>query len=51
MTDVRPVRWVGGADGFVRILDQTQLPTEVVFRDCRTVDDVWEAIRTLRVRG
>jgi methylthioribose-1-phosphate isomerase len=47
----RAVEWIGGVDGFVRILDQTRLPTEVVFRDCRTVEEVWEAIRSLRVRG
>ena len=38
-------------DGHLRLLDQTRLPAEVVFRDCRTVEDVWEAIRSLRVRG
>jgi methylthioribose-1-phosphate isomerase len=33
------------------MLDQTRLPHEVVEHECRTVDDVWEAIRVLRVRG
>ncbi len=47
----RTVEWVGGTDGFLRVLDQTRLPTEVVFKDCRTVEEVWEAIRSLRVRG
>ena len=47
----RTIEWVGGRDGFVRLLDQTLLPTEVVYRDCRTVEEVWEAIRSLRVRG
>jgi len=45
------LEWVGDADGFLRLIDQTRLPTEVVLRDCRTVEDVWEAIRVLRVRG
>jgi methylthioribose-1-phosphate isomerase len=45
------ITWVGDVDGFVRLLDQTLLPTEVVYRDCRTVEEVWEAIRSLRVRG
>ncbi len=47
----RTIAWVGGTDGFVRLLDQTLLPTRVEYRDCRTVEEVWEAIRTLRVRG
>jgi methylthioribose-1-phosphate isomerase len=46
------VGWVGGAaDGFVRLIDQTRLPTEFVRIDCRDVPTVWEAIRSLRVRG
>jgi methylthioribose-1-phosphate isomerase len=47
----RTIAWIGATDGFVRILDQTLLPTEVQYRDCRTVQNVWEAIRSLRVRG
>jgi methylthioribose-1-phosphate isomerase len=45
------VEWVGGRDGCLRLLDQTRLPTDVAYRDCRSVEDVWEAIRSLRVRG
>jgi methylthioribose-1-phosphate isomerase len=48
---VRTIDWVGGIDGFVRLIDQTLLPTQIEYRDCRTVEDVWEAIRSLRVRG
>jgi methylthioribose-1-phosphate isomerase len=51
MTTVRAVEWVGGPDGFLRLLDQTLLPTQVVYRDCRTVEEVREAICALRVRG
>lgn len=48
----RALEWVGDAErGFLRLLDQTRLPTEVTFRDCHTVEEVWEAIRCLRVRG
>ncbi|HEX4589519.1 MAG TPA: hypothetical protein VH120_06300, partial [Gemmataceae bacterium] len=47
----RTMEWIGENDGFLRLLDQTRLPGEVVYRDCRTATDVWEAIRTLRVRG
>jgi methylthioribose-1-phosphate isomerase len=47
----RTAEWVGGTTGFLRLLDQTRLPAEVVYRDCNTVEAVWEAIRSLRVRG
>jgi methylthioribose-1-phosphate isomerase len=47
----RTLEWIGGLDGFLRLLDQTRLPGEVVHKDCRTVEDVWESIRSLRVRG
>jgi methylthioribose-1-phosphate isomerase len=47
----RSIEWIGGADGFLRLLDQTLLPTTIAYRDCHCVGDVWEAIRSLRVRG
>jgi methylthioribose-1-phosphate isomerase len=47
----KTIEWVGDAGGFVRLIDQTRLPTELVYTDCRTVEEVWEAIRALRVRG
>ena len=43
--------WIGGPDGCLRLLDQTRLPTEEVTLDCRDVETVWEAIKSLRVRG
>jgi methylthioribose-1-phosphate isomerase len=45
------VAWIGGVDGYLRLLDQTLLPGTVETIDCRTVEQVWEAIRALRVRG
>lgn len=45
---VRPMYWLGDA---LLILDQTRLPTSIVYRELRTVQGVAEAIRTLRVRG
>lgn len=45
------IEWVGAADGYLRLLDQTRLPLEVAFIDCRDVDSIFEAIRSLRVRG
>src|SRR5262249_38282177 len=34
-----------------RLIDQTLLPTRLEYRACKTVEEVWEAIKTLRVRG
>src|SRR5271157_248108 len=46
------VHWVGdAATGFPRLIDQTLLPNEYVEVDCRDVPAVWEAIKSLRVRG
>jgi methylthioribose-1-phosphate isomerase len=45
------VQWVGDVEGCLRLLDQTRLPVEVQFIDCHDVDAVFEAIRSLRVRG
>jgi methylthioribose-1-phosphate isomerase len=41
----------GQSDGYLVLLDQTLLPTQVVEIECHTVQDVWEAIRVLQVRG
>jgi methylthioribose-1-phosphate isomerase len=45
------LRWIGGADGHLRLIDQTRLPVECVEIECRSVESVWEAIKLLRVRG
>jgi methylthioribose-1-phosphate isomerase len=45
------VDWVGGLGGHIRIIDQTRLPAELVYLDCRDVETLWEAIHALRVRG
>src|SRR4051812_35356991 len=51
MASPRTIEWVGGVDGFVQLIDQTLLPTTLQYRECRTPEEVWEAIRSLRVRG
>lgn len=38
-------------DGRVIILDQTQLPTKKLFIEVKNVEQMWEAIKSLRVRG
>ncbi len=45
---VPTVEWKNGA---VRLLDQSRLPTQVEFLDCRDYQAVAEAIRHLKVRG
>ena len=50
-SSLETLRWQGDVDGHLMLLDQTRLPGEVVEIECRRVDDVWEAIRSLRVRG
>jgi len=45
------IEWIGDVNGFIRILDQTRLPAELVYLDCHDAETVWEAIRSLRVRG
>jgi methylthioribose-1-phosphate isomerase len=45
------VRWVGEIDGYMEIIDQTLLPVEFRFITLRTVEEVWEAIKALKVRG
>jgi methylthioribose-1-phosphate isomerase len=49
MDVIQPVSW--GPDGGVRILDQRELPRREVYRDLRTVEEVYDAILTLSVRG
>lgn len=45
------LRWCGGADGMLKLIDQTRLPIETSEIDCTCVEDVWQAIRRLSVRG
>jgi methylthioribose-1-phosphate isomerase len=51
MKHVETLRWVGGVDGHLVLIDQTLLPLQFVQIECRDVETLWEAIRTLRIRG
>ena len=53
MTAPRPaVAWIGDADtGHLQLIDQTLLPIEYHELALHTVEEVWEAIKLLRVRG
>lgn len=46
--DIAPVRY---EDGKMLILDQTKLPGTEEYIEAETKEDVWEAIKALRVRG
>jgi methylthioribose-1-phosphate isomerase len=48
---IETMRWVGDERGHLVLIDQTRLPVELVERECRDVEAVWEAIKQLRVRG
>jgi methylthioribose-1-phosphate isomerase len=45
---VPTIEWTKDA---VRIVDQTRLPLEKRFLDLRTKEEMWDAIKTLKVRG
>jgi methylthioribose-1-phosphate isomerase len=47
--DFVTVEWTPA--GTVRLIDQTRLPTEEIYIECRSVEEVAEAIRTMKVRG
>lgn len=49
---VKVLEWVGDAqDGLLRLIDQTRLPGETEYIDCRDTQAVWDAIKRLVVRG
>lgn len=51
-SSLKNIEWIGNENtGHLRLLDQTVLPTEETYLDCRTVQDVWDAIKRLSVRG
>ncbi len=48
---VQALKWVGGVDGFLELVDQRLLPTKFVKLQCRDIEQLYEAIKTLAVRG
>lgn len=47
----RSLSWQGTTDGTLRLLDQTRLPLETLYRDCTSIEHTWHAIKELCVRG
>jgi methylthioribose-1-phosphate isomerase len=48
---VQAVKWIGGVDGVLELIDQRRLPAKSVQLLVRDVEQLHEAIRTLAVRG
>lgn len=47
----KTLSWTGDACGQLHLLDQTQLPQHVKNIICSNAEDVWNAIKILKVRG
>ena len=45
---LNPIEWKNDA---LVLLDQTKLPNEIVYEEFTTVEGVWDAIVTMKVRG
>ena len=45
------LEWIGETDGYLELIDQRVLPGKFEKLQCRTVEQVWDAIKTLAVRG
>jgi len=45
---LKSIEWLGDR---IRIIDQTLLPEKLVYKDLKSLDDVIEAIKSMRVRG
>lgn len=50
-TKTETLRWIGGVDGHLELIDQTLLPTQFTEIACNNVETVWDAIKQLKVRG
>jgi methylthioribose-1-phosphate isomerase len=48
---VRTLKWIGGIEGFLEIIDQRKLPGEYKTLRCTNVQQLYDAIKTLAVRG
>ncbi|MGI6454424.1 MAG: S-methyl-5-thioribose-1-phosphate isomerase [bacterium] len=46
-----PVDTITVKQGLIQIIDQTLLPTETKYITIDTIEEMWEAIKSLRVRG
>ena len=47
----RSIEWIDQPNAYLKLLDQTKLPGELTYLQCHSVQDVWDAIKRLSVRG
>jgi methylthioribose-1-phosphate isomerase len=45
------LKWIGGIDGYLELIDQRKLPGQLVKLQCRNIKQLCEIIKTLAVRG
>jgi len=45
------LRWVDGIDGYLELIDQRRLPAQFEMLKCETTGQLYDAIKTLAVRG
>lgn len=46
-----PISTISWDDGRIKLIDQTELPTKLKYIYCSDVKCIWQAIKTLKVRG
>lgn len=51
MRNFKTLEWIGDYRGFLELTDQRRLPGEFVKLRCETVEQLYDAIKTLAVRG
>ena len=48
---VQALKWIGGVGGFLELIDQRRLPAEFIKLQCCSIEQLFESIKTLAVRG
>ena len=48
MSRLKTIEWINNT---ARIVDQTRLPTELQYRDITTIEEMFDAIKILAIRG
>lgn len=46
-----PIPTIYWDNGVVKLVDQTKLPNELVYIECRTKEEIWQAIKVMQIRG
>jgi methylthioribose-1-phosphate isomerase len=51
LKNFKTLQWIGDTDGFLEFIDQRKLPAQFSTVQCKTVEQLFEAIKTLAIRG